>query len=178
MRQDRGDSVNVAALTLSVHTGTHIDAPFHVSDGLRAADLPLDRFIGLAIVVDARGLDPLDERVLERFDVSAAKRVLFRTRDQIDEKEFPTTFVHPSLALARRLVEAGVVLVGTDAPSMDAFDSKDLDTHKALIEGGISLLENLVLSDVSPGTYTLVALPLKLTDADGSPVRAVLLENE
>ena len=177
MRQDRGDSVNVAALSLSVHTGTHIDAPFHVSDGLRAADLPLERFYGPAIVADARGLDALDERVLERFDVSAAKRVLFRTRDAIDTTQFPTHILHPTPALARKLVAAGVVLVGTDAPSFDALDSKDLETHKILMEGGASLLENLVLTEVTPGEYTLIALPLKLTEADGSPVRAALVMN-
>ena len=175
MRQDRGDSVNVAALTLSVHTGTHIDAPFHVRAGPRAGDLPLEAFIGPAVVVDARGLDVLDERVLERFDVSTAQRVLFRTRDSIDATRFPTEFVHPTAGLARKLVAAGILLMGTDAPSMDAFDSRDLETHKILIAGGVALLENLVLTEVTPGRYTVIALPLKLVEADGSPVRAVLI---
>jgi arylformamidase len=177
MRQDRGDSVNVASLTLSVHTGTHIDAPFHVMDGARAAELPLERFYGPVVVVDARGLDALDERVLDRFEVESAQRVLFRTRDTVEPNEFPTRFLHPTAALARRLVQAGLQLVGTDAPSMDAFDSKDLETHKILTNGGVSLLENLVLTAVVPGEYTLIALPLRLVDADGSPVRAVLVQN-
>ena len=175
MRQDRGDSVNVAALRLSVHTGTHVDAPFHVMDSLRVAELPLERFYGPAIVVDARDLDVLDERVLDRFQLEHAERVLFRTRNSVDVSVFPTHIIHPTPALARRLVDAQVKLVGTDAPSFDALDSKDLETHKILMEGGVSLLENLVLSDVAPGEYTLIALPLKLTDADGSPVRAVLI---
>jgi arylformamidase len=177
MRQDRGDSVNVAALTLSVHTGTHVDAGFHVqSTGARAAELALEQFIGRAVVVDARDLAPLDERVLQRFDAGTAERVLFRTRGAVDEREFPREYRWPSEGLARRLVDAGVKLVGTDAPSMDAFDSKTLDTHRVFANAGVAILENLVLTSVPPGEYTLIALPLKLTEADGSPVRAVLLD--
>jgi arylformamidase len=179
MRLDRGDSVNVAALTLSVHTGTHVDAAFHVqSSGTRAADLSLEQFIGRAVVVDARDVTPLDERVLERFDANATERVLFRTRSAVDEREFPREYRWPSEELARRLVAAGVRLVGTDAPSMDAFDSKTLDTHHVFAEAGVAILENLVLTSVPPGEYTLIALPLKLTDADGSPVRAVLIDGK
>jgi arylformamidase len=177
LHQRHGDSVNVAALTLSAHTGTHVDAGYHVlGDGKKAAELPIDRFVGPALVVDARDLDALDERVLERFDPGSAPRVLFRTRRAIDPELFPRDFITPTPELARHLVSAGVQLVGTDAPSMDPFDSKSLDTHRILLEGGVAILENLVLTDVDAGLYTLIALPLKLTDADGSPVRAILVE--
>ncbi|MGH7469186.1 MAG: arylformamidase [Longimicrobiales bacterium] len=177
LRQDRGDSVNVAALTMSVHTGTHVDAGLHIgTDGQRAGALPLEPFIGAAVVVDAVGLDPLDERVLERFDVSQTPRVLLRTRERASATEFPLDFQHPTAALARRLVSAGVKLVGTDAPSVDAHDSRTLDTHRILIQGGIAILENLALTGVQAGRYTLVALPLKLMEADGSPVRAILID--
>ena len=177
MRQDQGDSVNVAKLTLSVHTGTHVDGGFHVlANGERAAELPLDRYVGRATVVDARDVAPLDEKVLERFDLRRAERVLFHTRRAVNEQEFPADYRWPSTALARRLSEAGVRLVGTDAPSMDAFDSKDLETHHVFMEGGVAILENLVLTGVPPGDYTLIALPLRLTDADSSPVRAILID--
>jgi arylformamidase len=76
------------------------------------------------------------------------------------------------------LVDAGVKLVGSDAPSMDHVDSKTLDTHHILVDQGVAVLENLVLSHVAPGVYTLIALPLKLVEADSSPVRAVLIEGE
>jgi arylformamidase len=177
LAQAQGDSVNVAALTLSVHTGTHTDGGFHVSaDGTRAADLPLDAYIGKAIVVDARGRE-LDETVLDDVDPGIT-RVLFRTRDEIDTSVFPAVFKSPSGGLARRLVDAGVKLVGSDAPSMDHVDSKTLDTHHILVDQGVAVLENLVLSHVAPGVYTLIALPLKLVEADSSPVRAVLIEGE
>jgi arylformamidase len=179
LHQQHGDSVNLAALTLSAHTGTHVDAGFHVlGDGVKAGTLPLDRFVGPAVVVDATDVSTLDQRVLERFDVRTAKRVLFRTRRSVDPAMFPTEFITPTPALAHELVKAGVVLVGTDAPSMDPFDSKSLDTHRVLLQAGVAIVENLVLSDVPAGRYTLIALPLKLTEADGSPVRAILLEGQ
>lgn len=177
MEQARGDSVNVAVLNMSVHTGTHTDGGYHVSaSGLRAAQLPLDAFLGQALVIDARGREVLDERVLDDVALNGAVRVLFRTRDAIDATVFPRDFLSPTTGLARRLVQAGVRLVGSDAPSMDHVDSKTLDAHHVLVDAGVAILENLVLSEVPAGVYTLIALPLKLTEADASPVRAVLLQ--
>ncbi len=178
LAQSRGDSVNVAAVSMSVHTGTHTDGGFHVAaNGARAAELPLDAFIGRAIVIDARRAD-LDEAILDDVDLSSIRRVLFRTRDAIDSSVFPPVFKSPTQALARRLVEAGVRLVGSDAPSMDHVDSKTLDSHHILVEARVAILENLVLSEVTPGVYTLIALPLKFVEADSSPVRAVLIAGE
>jgi arylformamidase len=177
MQHDRGDSVNVAALTMSVHTGTHTDGGYHVSrNGTRAADLPLAAYIGRALVVDARGRAVLDEDVLRDVDLSVNRRILFRTRERPDPREFPPEFLSPTTSLARQLVAADALLVGSDAPSMDTVDSKTLDSHHILTDGGVAILENLVLSDVAPGVYTLIALPLKLVDADSSPVRAVLVD--
>ena len=177
LEQARGHSVNVAAVTMSVHTGTHTDGGFHVSaNGTRAADLPLAPYLGKAVVVDARGQD-LNEKVLAGVDLTIP-RILFRTRDAIDEREFPADFKSPTEGLARRLVEAGIRLVGSDAPSMDHVDSRTLDTHHVLVDAGVAVLENLVLSDVAPGVYTLIALPLRFVEADSSPVRAVLIEGE
>lgn len=176
MRQDRGDSVNVAAICMSVHAGTHTDGGFHVSaDGTRPADLPLDAFIGRAAVVDARGSSTLDESLLERVPADVT-RVLFRTRDRVDPRAFPAAFAAPAPELARALVDRGITLVGTDAPSMDDVDSKTLLSHHIFADAGVVTLENLDLSAVEPGAYTLVALPLKLIDADSAPVRAILIE--
>lgn len=179
LRQDRGDSVNAAAISLSVHTGTHTDGGFHVSPkGSKPVDMPLDCYIGAVRVVDARGRSRLDESVLDDFDIQTTRRVLFRTRDKIDPTVFPASFLAPTPALARRLVGAGVKLIGSDAPSMDDVDSKVLEAHHIFADGGIATLENLSLAHVEPGNYTLIALPLKLTDADSSPVRAVLIDGQ
>ena len=177
LHQERGDSVNVAAIKMSVHVGTHTDGGFHVAaDGARAGELPLDAYIGKVVVIDARGRAALDEHVIDDVDFSNIRRVIFRTRDDADPKIFPRTFLTPTAALARKLAANGVRLIGTDAPSMDETTSKTLDSHHILVDGGIAILENLALSNVEPGVYTLIALPLKLVEADSSPVRAVLID--
>lgn len=179
LEQERGDSVNVAAVRFSVHIGTHTDGGYHVSKhGSRPLEMPLEAFVGKALVIDARGYDALDERVLGDVDWKNFRRLLFRTRDATDPRAFPRDFIAPTPALARRLVGAGVKLVGTDAPSMDDVASKRLDTHHIFAAGGVATLENLVLVDVAPGAYMLIALPLKLEEADSAPVRAVLIEGE
>jgi arylformamidase len=176
-RIDGGDAVNVAALTTSVHCGTHIDGYLHIRRGAEtAAQMPLDAYVGRCVVVDVTGREQVAESDVAGIDLRTAERVLFRTRRSVDATAFPEPYAHLSTALARRLGEAGVRLVGTDAPSVDPVDSKTLDAHHALIDGRVAILENVVLTDVAPGTYTLVALPLKLVEADSSPVRAVLIE--
>ncbi len=180
LRRDRGDSVDVAAVRMSVHTGTHVDGPRHVMEGATAGELPLERFMGPALVVDARphlsdgGTEVLPSAV-DGVDVERTPRVLFRTRDEVDPARFPATVAALSAALARRLADEGFVLVGTDAPSVDPVDSKSLDAHRILAEAGIPNVENLVLSRVAPGAYTFVGLPLPLTGADSAPMRAVLI---
>jgi arylformamidase len=177
MRRDRGDSVNVAGVGMTVHAGTHADGPNHFSDGSPAVgELPLEPYIGPAVVVDATARDWLDVDAVIDVDLAAAERILFRTRDRNDPERFPERVAAITPALARHLGDAGVKLVGTDGPSVDPLDSKTLEAHHALAEARVAILENLVLTDVPPGRYTLVALPLRLVEADSSPVRAVLLE--
>lgn len=177
LRIDRGDAVNVAAVTTSVHAGTHVDGFLHVLAGAEtAAEMPLDAYVGRCTVVDIAGAEVIDERAAAGVDLATVERILFRTRQTVNEQEFPDTYAAVDPAFARRLAEAGVRLVGTDSPSVDPVDSKMLDAHRALMAGRIAILENVVLSDVPPGEYTLVALPLRLVEADSSPVRAVLIE--
>jgi arylformamidase len=173
----RGHSVNVAALTTSVHAGTHADGFLHVVDGGEtAAAMPLDAYIGRCVVIDATGASVVTlEHVAGLPDLRAVERVLFRTRQYVNPGAFPEPFAHIDPGLAERLGDAGVRLLGTDAPSVDPVDSKDLPAHHALVHGRVAILENLLLTDVPPGEYTLVALPLRLVEADSSPVRAVLL---
>ena len=179
LRRSTGDSVDVAAVTLSVHTGTHVDGPRHVTDGPSAGDLPLSPFVGPAMVVDGRpfiGGEPaaVGPGALDGIDPRATPRVLIRTRASVDPATFPESFAALAPALARRLVEEGFVLVGTDAPSVDPVDSRTLESHRILAEAGVPNVENLVLSGVEPGRYTFIGLPLRLTGADSSPIRAVL----
>jgi arylformamidase len=178
-----GAAVDVAAVGLSTHTGTHTDGPRHVLDGPGAGQLALDPFVGPATVVDGRefvGGDPplVGAELLDGVDPEATPRVLIRTRDAVDPYAFPGSFVAFAPALARRLVDRGFVLVGTDAPSIDPEDSRTLESHRILARAGIPNVENLVLSGVAPGQYTYIGLPLRLTDADSSPIRAVLVAGD
>jgi arylformamidase len=179
LRMDRGDSVNVAALATSVHAGTHVDGFLHVTrDGETAARMQLDAYVGRCVVVDVAGRAEVTAPDVEHLDLLAVQRILFRTRTSVDETTFPKPFAHIAPDLARRLAAAGVRLVGTDAPSVDPVDSKTLDAHHAFVSGRVAILENVVLTDVEPGEYTLIALPLRLVEADSSPVRAVLVEGD
>ena len=172
-----GCPVNVAHVTLSPHTGAHADAPLHyAADGRPAGDLDLAAYLGPCRVVHATGTRAVTTQdVAHALDDTLPPRVLIRTYDRQ-----PTTwddgFAALDAALLDELGRRGVVLVGTDAASLDPSDSKTLDAHHAADRQDMRILENLLLDDVAEGDYELIALPLKLLTADAAPVRAVLRE--
>jgi arylformamidase len=173
-----GCPVNVSKITVSTHTGTHADAPFHYdAAGIGAEALELSRYLGPCRVVDARGSGPAvrPEHVAAALE-GAPPRVLFRTFDAFPADRWRSDFTAVSEALIEALAAQGVVLVGTDAPSLDPETSKEMAAHHAVRRHGLSILEGLVLDDVPPGDYELIALPLPLQGLDASPVRAVLRE--
>jgi arylformamidase len=172
-----GESVNLTRIDMSAHTGSHIDAPFHFVDAADSVEaLDLNIYWGSAQVVSVdKQSGPLYPDDFAGCDLSLAPRILVRSKaSDLDVSVFPDAFVYPSPELADKLAESGVFLFGTDAPSVDAEDSKMLDGHKALHRNGIFILEWLDLSNAPDGLYELVALPLKIEGGDGSPVRAVL----
>ena len=180
-----GDSVNVSAMTSSPHVGTHADAPLHVHDGWPGShELPLDAFVGRAIVVDVSqsvgelSLEMLSARIpgdlAER--VGRAQRVLLKTGSTIAGGHFPAEWPTLSEECARALLGHGLRLLGVDCPSVDARESKSLPVHHMLFSGNACILENLDLRRVPPGDYELSAFPLKLMGMDAAPVRAVLRE--
>lgn len=171
-----GSAANVAELAMSAHTGTHADGPYHaLADGVRIGRAPLDAFLGPARVVDARHRDALDAGWITRLLAEhVPERVLVHTGAWREPAVFPYAFPALDEEAARVLVDAGVRLFGTDAPSVDPFDAAELPAHRVLLGAGVAILENLLLDAVPPGEYELIALPLRLTEADASPVRAVL----
>ena len=162
-----GNSVNVSSITLSCHTGTHVDAPYHYFD--------LDVYVGRATVVDMRHVSgPALPEHLAGVELDRIERILFKTQDsRRPDTVWNPDFVYLSEELATLFGEKGIRLYGTDAPSVDKWDSKELPAHHALGHGNVLILEGLMLHDIEPGEYELVALPLKL-ERDGSPVRAIL----
>jgi arylformamidase len=172
-----GCPVNVATLTLSPHTGAHADAPLHYDDaGAPIGAVDLEPYLGRCRVIHAIGCGPLVEWAhLEHALADLPARVLVRTYERQ-----PTGW-DPNLAAVapqtvERLADLGVMLIGIDTASIDPADSKTLESHQVIRRRNLRVLENLVLDDVPEGDYELIALPLKLTTADASPVRAVLRE--
>ena len=169
-----GASVNVGSIRTSVHTATHCDAPFHFDDAGAAVErLPIETFVGPALVVDVRGAARWGE-ALAGLDLRNTPRVLFHTGGWPDTSRFPDSISVMEPELPDWLADRGVRLIGVDLPSVDPLDSKTLDNHHALGRRGIVIVEGLWLADVSSGPYELIALPLRIVGADGSPVRAVL----
>lgn len=168
-------SVNVGSLTMSAHTGTHVDAPFHFDDnGKKIMELDLDLYIGIVRVIDMIGKESIGSDDLSGIDLEGCKRVLFRTLAWENPREFPEKIPYLRADLGAFLAAKGIRLIGVDLPSVDPLDSKDLTAHHSLNDSGIHILESVLLDDVPPGDYELIALPLPLVEADGSPVRAVL----
>jgi arylformamidase len=174
---EQGDSVNLTTLTMSAHSGSHIDAPYHFAAGGTAVDqLALTPYWGTAQVVTInKQSGPLFADDFSAYDLGLAPRLLVRsTGSGVDPDVFPDHFIYPSPELAGYLGRQGIILYGTESPSMDPADSKNLQGHQAMSRHQIAILEWLDLSLAADGLYELVALPLKITGGDGSPVRAVL----
>jgi arylformamidase len=179
---EEGSNSNVSKMDLSVHTGTHMDAPVHFIPGAKSIDtLPLDVLIGPAQVVQL--LDTVS--LITSVEVDAAgiqpgvTRVLFKTRNskiwQAENPPFNTSFVAVSADGAQALVNLGIRLVGIDYLSIAPY-KQSKQPHQILLGAGIVIAEGLNLSQVKPGMYTLICLPLKLSGSDGSPARAVLVD--
>ncbi|WP_316571462.1 arylformamidase [Neobacillus sp. YIM B06451] len=168
-------SVNIGRITTSLHTGTHVDAPYHFdNEGERILGLTIDVFIGPARVIDVSSFEKVDAERLRSFDLEGVERLLLKTSVPNNPDHFPVRIQELQPDIAAYLSKKGVKLIGVDVPSVDPLDSKDMATHHALYRNGIHILENLMLDGVEDGDYELIALPLPLKEADGSPVRAVI----
>ena len=177
LQRSEGALANLSTLTLGAHTGAHIDAPYHFNNNAPTIDrLPLHIFWGKAQVVSVgKKNGPLSSDDFAGVDFSLAPRLLVHTpASEGDLSEFPAQFAYPNPALADFLGARGVILFGTDAPSVDPVESETLAGHYALLKNNIAILEGLLLRNVPDGVYELTALPLKIIGGDGSPVRAAL----
>ena len=175
-RINRGDATNASAVTMSVHSGTHVDAPFHfVPDGATIDLLPLEMFIGPALVhaVDAERY--ITEEHVNAIEFGGVTRVLFKTRNSnlLRQPTYDPDFVAFSLGAARALVNRGVRLVGLDYLSV-AHADEQVPVHRAFLDHGVILLEGIDLLAIEPGRYELICFPLRLRGSDGAPCRAVL----
>lgn len=179
---ERGSSITLSTVRATVHLGSHADASNHyarASDGAVGIDrMALLHYLGRCrVVAMARPCEP-DSRLtpsdLVGFDQIRERRVLIKTGSFPDPDRWNSDFAGLSVELIDALASRGVITIGIDTPSVDLQDSKDLPAHRAILRHGIAVLEGLVLRDVEPGVYELIAPPLRLKDADASPVRAIL----
>jgi len=177
---EEGANANVSRLDMGVHTGTHVDAPFHfLQDGICIDQIALKTLTGRAYVLHLPDVELITAQVLEESSIPPrTRRVLFKTRNSEywarGETEFQTDFVGLSADAAEYLVDRGVKLVGVDYLSVAPF-KQSRPTHEILLEAGIVIVEGLDLTEVAQGRYTLYCLPLKLKDSDGAPARAILV---
>ena len=179
---EEGSNANVSRMDLSVHTGTHLDAPVHFIPGAKSIEtLPLELLMGPAQVVQLPDqVDLITAREVEQAGIlPGVVRVLFKTRNsyywQTENLPFQTGFVAVSADGAEALVRMGIRLVGIDYLSIAPFKNSR-PTHEVLLKNGIVIAEGLNLNQVQPGMYTLICLPLKLGGSDGSPARVVLVD--
>jgi arylformamidase len=174
-KRSAGATVNVGAVRMSTHFGTHVDAPFHFLDGGEKIDeLRLSTFVGKAAVLDVRGREQISREALSHSSLLGVARLLLRTDAWTDHRAFPERIPVLETDVPDWLGSQNVVLLGVDLPSVDTLESKDLPNHHALARNGIAILESLNLRGVEAGIYDLVALPLRLVGGDAAPVRAVL----
>jgi arylformamidase len=175
---ERGDEITVSRLDLDVHTGTHVESALHyVAGGDPVETLPLEAFIGPALVIDLRSADAIGADELEAAGIpDGTERLLLRTRNSGSlqaGQDFRQGFVGLTLDGASWIAERSFRLVGTDYLSIQRFGD-DPETHRVLMRAGVAILEGLDLSGVDAGEYRITCLPIKLHGTEAAPARVIL----
>jgi arylformamidase len=180
----KGQRVNLGAIAMSVHNGTHADARLHFDPkGESIEKAPLDTYLGRATVVDLaqtffcskeKHLITIEDLAPHAEEIAATSRLLIKTGRWSDSTIFPNQIPVIAADVPAWLQKNGVKLLGLDLPSMDEIDSKSLQNHHSLARAGIAIVESLDLTNVGSGIYNFAALPLKIAGGDGAPMRAIL----
>lgn len=177
-RTAEGDTCNVSQVTMSTHTGTHCDAPWHfVEDGKKLDAVNTALFFGKALVIDLPLVD-----IIRAADLPSGKlpeRVLFKTRNSNLPMDgtFERGFVALHLDAAERLVADGVKLVGIDYLSISPYKDA-ISVHRTLLKAEVLIVEGLRLSDIPAGVYDFIVLPMPIVGVDGAPCRAFICATE
>jgi arylformamidase len=168
-----GAAANVTEVSMSAHTGTHVDAPLHfTANAGDSTTIDLARLMGRARVVGIADPHRISLAEVQLLAIQPGDRLLFRTRLSDHEwstMPFQSDFVALDADAARHLRDCGVVCVGVDYLSVG-----NADTHHTLLDAGIGVIEGLALQHIAPGEYEMLCLPLKIVDSDGAPARILL----
>lgn len=177
---DKGDALNLSIITMSSHTGTHIDAPSHwLRDGKSVDEMPLAISIGAARVIEIKDPESIKVSELQDYTIKKGQRILFKTRNSRNASDqFTGDFVYLSVEAAKYISESGALVVGVDSLSVGGYHTDGKIVHTTLLEAGVWIIEGLDLSQAVAGEYELICLPLKLLGADGAPSRAVLRKQD
>lgn len=174
------DAYNETSLAMNVHSGTHLDAPLHfISKGQAINQMNLSIFIGRVFVADIRNAKEITANDLEKINLPKnIKRLLFKTSNSVLWNKKRPTFIKNYIGItpdaARWIVKRKLVLVGIDYLSIAKFSDTGT-VHRALLKAGIAILEGINLTNVKEGEYQLIGFPIKIANAEGAPVRAVLI---
>ena len=176
-QQSKGDSFNLALMSLGTHLGTHVDPPAHYIDGGATVDrVPLDILVGPGVVLDMTGRDCVDRRALEESLPDNRERVLLKTDNspRLLDSTFHDDYVHLTRDGAEYLVERGVRLVGIDYLSIESPNDPEAPVHLTLLKAGVLIVEAVYLRHVPAGPCEIYCLPLKIEGADGAPARVLV----
>ena len=173
--EKRGTAI-VSKLTMSTHTGTHVDAPRHFLFNKTGIDsIALSKLIGKCRVIEIKTQSSKIKIQDIKFKISEGDKILFKTRNTrlLNRKIFTADYVSLGLDAAKYLARKKIDLVGIDYFGIEAKSAPGHPVHKTLLRAGIVIVEGLDLSKIKPGVYNLASLPLKIRAGDGSPARVV-----
>lgn len=170
--QDNG--INESKMLMDLHTGTHIDAPYHMlSDGKTIEEMDVSKLIRKVKVLDLSDInDRITDIDLEKKDIAQNEFLLLKTKNSFYD-EYLVEFVFLDKSGASYLRDKGVQGIGIDALGIER-SQPDHETHKILMGSGCIIIEGLRLKDISEGEYLMYALPLKIRGGDGAPARVVI----
>jgi arylformamidase len=174
---NKENEYNVTAISMSAHTGTHVDAPLHIlPDGYDVTRMPLDSMIGPVRIFSIRDEEQISLHEIKDFPIEEHGRVFFKTRNSSNDwakKDFQQDYVFLASDAATFLQSMNVRCIGIDYLSIGG-KVNNAKVHHILLGSGISIIEGLNLNGIEDGDYDMICLPIKLKDADGAPARVVI----
>jgi len=178
LKMERGDNCNVSTISMSSHTGTHVDAPYHfIEKGDGIHDMAFTTMIGKARVIEIKDRHCIKPEELKPNKIQKGERVIFKTKNSArcwNVDKFVEDFVYLSTESVKYLVNKRVRTIGVDYLSVGGYNKNIDEVHKLLLGAGIWIIEGLDLSRVRQGDYDLICLPLNIINGDGAPARAIL----
>jgi arylformamidase len=162
---------------MSVHTGTHIDAPLHfINGGHDVIGFSLHTFIGRVKIFEIKNNSEISLNEVQDLPINSNDRVFFKTKNSdVDwiNQPFNRNYIHLSLDAAKYLSDRNIIAIGIDYLSIGGL-TDGAEVHLALLRKNILIIEGLQLREIIPGEYDMICLPIKIKNSDGSPARVII----